>query len=207
MSPRAEKLEKLDLRTSSREVLTARDEFQVRRLPVDVHGDCWVWNKYVNAVTGYGKTGMAAYNKCPLTSSTYPHIIAWCLHHEASVPPGHEVDHTCFVRACVQESPLRDAAILLPQGFACRHDFVRVPEALLPRCGDVALFVLRVRNGYYRSITLNYSYHFVPFILASPWSFILEFGRARAMLYLVSSQMGVYRSEGPCLRSQIESHL
>lgn len=55
---------------------------------------CWLWTSYIDPKTGYGKTG-----------PRWAHRVAY----EAFVgpiPPRHQIDHLCRVRACVNPDHL-----------------------------------------------------------------------------------------------------
>lgn len=61
---------------------------------------CWPWVGAANAA-GYGRWASPYW-----PGETYAHRHAYRMAH-GEIPDGHEIDHTCFVRGCVNPAHLR----------------------------------------------------------------------------------------------------
>lgn len=79
--------------------MTTMSDRILQRVVVDESG-CWIWQGYLNPVNGYGYL----YRPEPRGN---------CIAHRISyeefveeIPPGHDIDHLCRVRACVNPAHL-----------------------------------------------------------------------------------------------------
>ena len=105
-------------------------------------GGCWIWQRGLNPVSGYGQT----------SSGEYAHRMMY-RKHEGEIPEGMQIDHLCRVKACINPDHLE---VVTRSENARRGLTGRHPKVALRQLTDAQVREIRTSEQSNRKLARQY---------------------------------------------------